>query len=374
MNWMKGLILSAIGLSAATWSAAQIRLNKEEVGRQVDSIFSSIYTRADEPGAAVLIKQGDKTIFEKCYGVEDMSTMKPITPYTRFNIASVSKQFSAVAILQLAEQGKLSLNDNLKKFFPEFKADFFKRITLHHLLSHTSGLCEYHPCQDSDYVFKATDIESCRYLKDLDKLHFEPGTRYEYINMTFQLIYQIIPKVTGISFDDYMRRYVFDKAGMHHSTYFEADKVIPHAAHAYSFDKKKGRYVENDYGEARFFATKADGGLYTTIRDFARWEKALRTDKVLSAASRELAYTPHVMIPKDADYGYNKYTGYGYGFFIQQIPGWPKIVYHLGDNGGFTIYAGKIPDDNITVMFFSNRDDIDRIGTADKIYHILLKK
>ena len=157
------------------------------------------------------------------------------------------------------------------------------------------------------------------------------------------------------------------------SLYDIRDGKIKNISHGYSFDKTKDKYVENDYGEANFFASKADGGLYTSITDFAKWEKALRDDKVWSEQSKEMAYSPKIMIPKTAEYGYNKDTGYGYGFFIQQIPGKPKIVYHLGDNGGFTIYAGKIPSKDILVLFFSNRDDIDRIATADQIYSMIEK-
>lgn len=350
---------------------AQNKMSKEIFKQQMDSMFSTIYNRPEDPGAAVLIMKNDRKVFEKCYGTADLVTKAPITPHTNFCIASVSKQFSAVAILQLAEQHRLSLNDNLKKFFPEFKADFFDRISLHHILSHTSGIPEYHPCQDHDYVYQATDVESCKDLKDLPKLNFEPGTQYQYINMTFQLIYQIIPRVTGTDFETYMRKNLLDKAGMRHSIYFEAGRKIENMAHGYSFDKQAGAWKENDYGEARFFATKADGGLYTSITDFTRWQQALRDNKVWNETSKQLAWSPKVMIPKTAEYGYNKDTGYGYGFFIQQTPGKPKIVYHLGDNGGFTIYAGQIPEKNIFVLFFSNRDDIDRIATADKIYHFM---
>jgi len=352
---------------------AQSKRAKMEFNKQVDSLFSSIYQKADEPGAAVLIMKNGKKVFERCYGIEDITSQKPITPRTNFCIASVSKQFSAVAIMQLAEKKLLSLDDNLKKFFPEYKADFYNRIKLRHILSHASGIPDTRNRSDRNFVLYSTDVESCKYMIDLDKLHFEPGTQYEYINPTFQLVYQIIPRVTGIDFDTYMKKYIFDIAGMKHTTYFEANKKIENMAHGYSFDKTKDKYVENDYGEANFFASKADGGLYTSITDFAKWEKALRDDKVWSEQSKEMAYSPKIMIPKTAEYGYNKDTGYGYGFFIQQIPGKPKIVYHLGDNGGFTIYAGKIPSKDILVLFFSNRDDIDRIATADQIYSMIEK-
>lgn len=370
---MKKTIIAWSLIAVSITINAQSKRTSMEFNKQVDSLFSSIYQKVDEPGAAVLIMKNGKKVFERCYGIADIRSRKPITPRTNFCIASVSKQFSAVAIMQLAEKKLLSLDDNLKKFFPEYKADFYNRIKLRHILSHTSGIPDTRNRSDRNFVLYSTDVESCKYMIDLDKLHFEPGTQYEYINPTFQLVYQIIPRVTGIDFDTYMQKNIFDIAGMKHTTYFEANKKIENMAHGYSFDKAKNKYVENDYGEANFFASKADGGLYTSITDFAKWEKALDDDKVWSEQSKEMAYSPKIMIPKDAEYGYNKDTGYGFGFFIQQIPGKPKIVYHLGDNGGFTIYAGKIPSKKILVMFFSNRDDIDRIATADKIYSMIEK-
>ncbi|MDR0420596.1 MAG: beta-lactamase family protein, partial [Prevotellaceae bacterium] len=194
--------------------------NKSSFEDKINRLFSDIYSANSEPGAAVLVMKGDSVIFEKCYGIADLQTQKPITPETNFCIASVSKQFSAVAILQLAERELLSLNDNLKKFFPEYKADFYNRITLHHILSHTSGIPDTRPRIDKDFMLYSTDIESCKYLVDLDRLNFEPGEQYEYINPTFQLVYQIIPRVTGMDFDSYMKDNIFDIAEMSNSVYF----------------------------------------------------------------------------------------------------------------------------------------------------------
>ena len=344
---------------------------KSAFNNSVDALFSKIYGSNTEPGAVVLIMKGDSIIFEKCYGLADMQTKAPITPETNFCIASVSKQFSAIAILQLAEKGLLSLNDNLKKFFPEYKADFYNRITLHHILSHTSGIPDTRPRVDKNFMLYSTDVESCGYLINLEKLNFEQGTQYEYMNPTFQLVYQIIPRITGIDFDTYMKQHIFDIAEMHNSMYFEADSEIPNMAHGYTFSEETNEYVECDYGEANFFASKADGGLYTSIRDFAKWEKALRENKILGEELRELAYSPKISIDADAEYGYNAETGYGYGWFVQQKQNQPKCIYHLGDNGGFTIYAGKVPEKNIIFLLFSTRDDIDRMVIVDSVYELM---
>ena len=354
-------------------------LSAQAIGKQdlknfdtrVDSIFSQVYSDPSQPGAGVIILKDWKPVVKHFYGMANFETGERINEKTNFCIASVSKQFAATAILQLVEKGKISLNDPLSKFFPEFKADFFKDITLHNILSHTSGIPDARTRGDRNFVLFSTDVESVEYMKTLDYLNFTPGSQYEYINPTYQLIYQIVERVTGTPFEEYMNKNIFQKAGMKHTIYYEPDRNITNMAHGYEWDEQNGKYVEYDYGEESFFATKADGALYTSLADFIRWEKALANLKVLNLASRMMAYSPKISIPADANYGYQPYTGYGYGFFIQHAPGRCPIVYHTGDNGGFTIYAGKVPSHNVVFLFFSTRNDIDRMKVVNAVYDMM---
>lgn len=359
--------MALVGISAMAVSKKDMK----QFRQQVNQLFEQVYNDPAQPGAAVLIQQGGKTIFEHCYGKADLETGADVTPTTNFCIASVSKQFSAVALLQLVEQGKLNLQTTMSQMFPEWTQPFYKRVTLHHLLSHTSGIPDIRNRNDRHFVLTATDVESTSFMAHLQALEFEPGTQYKYQNPTFQLAYQIVPRYSGEDFEDYMHRHIFSKAGMKHTQYFADGREMPNSAHGYRWDDGQGRYVEYDYGEETFFATKADGGVYTSVREFARWERALHDGKVWSPVSRAMAYTPHVMLQPDANYGYQPNVGYGYGFFVQQTPGRPKIVYHTGDNGGFTIYAGKVPERDITFMFFSTRDDIDRMAIVNRVWDII---
>lgn len=215
---MKKILMIAALL--ASFAAANAQHMSEEMTKRIDDIFNAVYNNPNEPGAAVLIMQGDNTLYSRCFGVADMQTMAPVTFETNFCIASVSKQFSAVALMQLAEQGMLSLNDPLSKFFPEFQAPFFDDITLHNIMSHTSGIPDARPRNDRNFVLYSNDVTSVQYMCTLDHLNFQPGTQYEYINPTFQLIYQIVERTTGIPFEDYMQRSVFDSAGMETCCYF----------------------------------------------------------------------------------------------------------------------------------------------------------
>ena len=363
----KILMIAALLFSFTAASGSNM---SEELTKRIDEVFGAVYNNPNEPGAAVLIMQGTDTLYSRCFGMADLETKTPVTFATNFCIASVSKQFSAVALLQLAEQGALSLGDPLSKFFPEFQAPFFNDITLHHIMSHTSGIPDSRPRNDHNFVLYSTDVTSVQYMRTLDRLNFQPGTQYEYINPTFQLIYQIVERVTGIPFETYMHDHVFSKAGMQTCRYFEPDRNIAHMAHGYERDDK-GAWHEYDYGEESFFGTKADGALYCSIDDFVRWERALRDNRVWTASSKRLAYNPWIQIPADAEYGYQPSTGYGYGFFVQDLPEQPTHVYHLGDNGGFTIYAGKIPERDLIFLFFSTRPDIDRLGMVNSVYRLL---
>jgi len=368
MKNKKLFIIAAMVAIACTAMASD--MNNEVLRKRIDQVFDAVYSNPADPGAAVLIMQGNDTLYNRCFGLADMVTREPVTFETNFCIASVSKQFSAVALLQLAEEGKLSLSDPLSKFFPEFQAPFFQNITLHHILSHTSGIPDARPRDDRDFVLYSNDVSSVQYMRTLDHLNFEPGTQYEYINPTFQLIYQIVERTTGIPFETYMRENVFGRIGMETCNYFEPNRLIAHMAHGYERDAS-GQWQEYDYGEESFFGTKADGALYCSINDFVKWERALRDNRVWTASTKRLAYKPWIMIPANAEYGYQPYTGYGYGFFVQDYPGQPTHVYHLGDNGGFTIYAGKIPERDLIFLFFSTRPDIDRLAMVNEVYHLL---
>ena len=325
---------------------------------RIDSLFTSLYP-SNEPGAAVLILKGNDIIFNKGYGLANMETKTPIDGKTFFNIASISKQFSGVGLMVLQEEGKLSLDDNVQKFFPQFKAPFFKEITLKHLLAHTSGIPDARDRSNRHFVLTATDEVSYAYIQNLTKLNFDPGSAYEYMNPTYQLMYTIIEQCSGQSYDDFMRERIFLPSGMTETTFFEEGKLIPRMANGYR-PNQEGGFRKYDYGEASFFATKADGGLYTSTEEFVLWEKALRNNVIIPAHIKEEAHSSKIEIPD------TPYTGYGYGWFIEEKPGFPKKVYHTGNNGGFQTYAGRYPEQQILLLVFATRDDRSREAMIEK--------
>lgn len=345
---------------------------------QIDGICSSIFPE-NEPGAAVLVMEGDKIIFEKGYGLADLGSGARIDGNTFFNIASVSKQFTAAAILQLEEKGLLKLTDPVAIYFPEFKYSLWKEVRIKDLLSHSSGVPDERGYLTREQKIAGDEDLATEYMINLDHLNFSPGTAYEYINPTYVLLGKIVEKASGMPFTEYVTENIFKPAGMEKTLYFDRDHqdLIPSMAHGYEYtdvsdmpeERTTGEAPENkewyeyDFGEETFFATRPDGGIYTSVREFAKWEKALRENTVLSAAQTEKAMTPHTEVSGSpwSDYQNRPNTWYGYGWFIEPATATtPLKVYHTGDNGGFKILAARYPERDVLILVFANRADWDR--------------
>lgn len=336
----------------------------------LDTLCKELFP-AGEPGAAVLVMKGDDILFDKGYGLADLETRAPIDGNTFFNIASVSKQFTAVAVLQLAEAGKLSLDDAVAMYFP-FRHALWKEVRIKHLLSHSSGVPDGRGYLTREEKIKADDALSMEYLAELDHLHFLPGTAYEYINPTYTLCGKLVEIVSGQPFEEYMAEHVFRPSGMERTLYFNPDRqdLIPNMAHSYLKDED---WKEYDYGEETFFATRPDGGIYTSTHEFVNWEKALREDSVLSEASRTDAHTPHIPVSGSpwSTYQNHPNTWYGYGWFIEPASDSTReVIYHTGDNGCFKAFAARYPADDALVLVFANRDDWDRYALMQQIEKI----
>lgn len=387
MNRLLPAFLLSVSAAFMLSSCNKTKITQSPVETALDSIFTSMFA-PDEPGAIVLVAKGDSIIYDKGFGLADIEKHRPMSDTTLVNICSISKQFSAMALLLLEERGALSLNDTLPKYFPEFKAPFFKDITLRHLLSHTSGIPDTRPRTETewkkylenhtsrfgsvhDYKLYAPTVESIEYLTTLDSLAFTPGTAYEYQNPTFQLAKPIVEIVTGQEFAAWMKQNIFIPAGMHRTFFFDPSREMPQGmAHAYIpaqgdnkynyFRSKDGKWEESDYGEAYFFPTQADGGIYTTAKEFLNWEKALFGNKIITKESLAKATEPIIEtdIPE---------TSYGLGLFIEQKPGMPRKVFHTGDNGGFFTFECYFPEHDLFYLVFANRNDWSREKTMEQM-------
>lgn len=353
------------------------------INEKLDSLCTEVFPEG-RPGAAVLVMERDRILFEKCYGMADMEKKSRITPETSFNIASVSKQFTAVGILQLCGQGRLSLDDHVTEYFPEYTGPAWKDIKIKHLLEHSSGIPDIRKTiyTRQQRIF-GTEEMSLVYFPGLDTLKFAPGTQYDYNNQAYVLCGRLIERITGEEFTRYMHDHIFVPAGMHSTVYFDPDNqgLIPEMSHGYICED--GIWKKYDYGEETFFATKPDGGIYTSIREFAKWEKALRSCTLLENSMLENAHSPHNKVSGSpfCDYQNRPDTWYGYGWFIEMPENTGtagsthgKVVYHTGDNGGYQILAARYPETGKLILVFSNRNDWDRYKLMQDLEDIIFGK
>lgn len=337
----------------------------------LDSIFSARYGNdANAPGGAVIVAHGDTVLYERYFGMADIVKKTPISDSTLFCLASVSKQFTVVGLLQQVEKDNVNIDAPASKYLP-YKNKVWEGITLADLAGHTSGIADARDRSNRDSCIFATDESSIRYFADVTDTQFKPGTAYDYLNPSFLLLAKVIEDKSGMEFTQYQRENVFAPAKMHSALYFSPDSMPSTAAHGYA--PTGGAWDEYDYGEETFYATRPDGCLYATARDMLAWERALTTNKVLDNELLKRAYTPRISVSNSTwcDYQRRPNTWYGLGWFIDTTPGEPIKVYHPGDNGGFQTYVAKYPEKNIYIIVLENRHDKDRWLMAREIDAVL---
>lgn len=248
----------------------------------LDSLFNSFFN-ITEPGGAVLIAKGDKVVYQKGFGIADINTKEPITTKTLFNIGSISKTFVAYGILKLVRENKLSLEDNLYKYFPDFKnAAIAKKVKILYLLTHTSGLPDSRKVKEEHaFYLTAKDEENFTPIKQTDKLEFEPGTKYNYSNPAFNGLALIIEKITGEKWQRYIEKMIFQPSGMKESTITDGPYPESGVSHGYVLNDKN-QFEELDYGEEPTFAAAGNGGVWSSAEELWLYEKAIQSNKFLN--------------------------------------------------------------------------------------------
>ncbi len=312
---------------------------------RVDALFASV-VQTNQPGAAVLIARNGAILLEKGYGLAQVETRTPIACDTRFRIGSITKQFTAAAILKLAEDGKLSIDDPLSKFVPDWPSG--DKIKLRHLLTHTSGIHNFTAKPD----FKARVRDPIPLEKLIASFKnapsdFEPGERYSYCNSGYVLLGSIVEKVSGQTYESYLRKTLFEPQGMKNSGVYRSGTALPGEALGYSYENGAvQRAVDWDMSNVA-----ASGALYSTAHDLFRWNEALFAQKVLSAASLQTAFTVGVL--KGDDPSHPEDTGYGCGWAIDRLNG-AREISHGGELAGFGSYLLRLPDFRLTVVVLLN--------------------
>jgi CubicO group peptidase (beta-lactamase class C family) len=311
----------------------------------VDAMFRRLL-KGDGPAAAVLVAKDGKVLLEKSYGLGNIEERAPAKPETKFRIGSITKQFTAAAILKLQEENKLSVEDKLAQFIPDYPRG--DEVTVHHLLTHTSGIHSYtsQPEFMAHVTQGTTPEQHIKSFRD-DPYDFDPGERWLYNNSGYFLLGFIIEKVSGKSYGDYLREAFFQPLGMDHTGVHVATGRLQDEAIGYSFENGKAiKATDWDMSKAG-----GAGALYSTVGDLHRWNEALFSGKVLKESTLKTAFAPVKTAEEDA--AQPKDTGYGYGWAIQNFRGLQEIS-HGGGLNGFVSFLLRFPAENLTVSVLVN--------------------
>lgn len=312
--------------------------------------FMTSHLSEDQPGGAVLVMRDTAMIFRKGYGLADLETKEKITSRTLFNLGSISKTFVSNGILLLQSQGKLSVEDSIIKYFPNFKnKDIARKVKIKHLLTHTSGLPDNRPVsKDSVFYLTADDAQNWYPVTQTDTLEFEPGTKYNYSNPAFNALALIIEQITGQKWQTFISETIFGPSEMRTSTI--TDGAHPSTGVSHGYTKIAGAWREDDYGEEPTFCASGNGGVWSSIDELALYELALR-----NATFLDLPAIDSSAVPK-------KFPGWmdptppfiGWSWFIDKTPDGHKVISHTGHQGGFAAYYFTIPARRVFVIVLYN--------------------
>jgi CubicO group peptidase (beta-lactamase class C family) len=331
-----GLVLGQVG-------SAQVpgQVSEKHLTVKIDKLLSDVY-KPGQPGAAVLVKKQGKVILRKGYGLANLELNVPAEPDMIFRLGSITKQFTAVAVLMLSEEGKLSLQDEITKFLPDYPTQG-KKITVEHLLTHTSGiksytdLAEWLPLQRKDMTVGE--------IIDLFKnqpMEFAPGERWKYSNSGYILLGAIIEKASGKTYADFLEGRIFGPLGLKSSCYDSTSRIIPMRVPGYS----KGNSGFENAPYLSMSQPYAAGSLASSVDDMAAWTEALLSGKLIKREMLERAFTSYKL--KD---GLD--SGYGYGWCISNYEG-HRLIEHGGGIHGFLSYALFFPEDQVFVALLTN--------------------
>ncbi|KFF21143.1 serine hydrolase domain-containing protein [Chryseobacterium sp. JM1] len=325
---------------------------------KLDSAFSELF-KADEPGGAILIQQGNKVLYENSFGLADLKTKEKFTSKTVSNLGSISKTFVSYGILMLQDQHKLSTDDNLLKFFPDFKnKDIASTIKLRHVLTHSSGLPDLrHVEKDSIFYLTAKDEENFRPLKSADSLEFEPGTQFSYSNPAYNGLALVIEKTSGMKWQRFIDKNIFKPSGMKNSRITDGSYPDKNVAHGYILKDKV--YTEYDYGESPTFAAAGNGGVWSSIEDLKKYITAIHQCKFTNCSVVEASktlYKPEQWNGKKPVY--HTGTWFVHKGFYADTPTEENVnvIEHSGDQGGFKSHLIMIPEKNISIIWLTNNN------------------
>lgn len=328
-------------ITLVVWLFCTLRSDAQLV-KKLDSLL--FQQPRDQPGFALLIEQDGKVLYNRQVGLAVLEGAKQIEAATNFRMASITKQFTAMAILLLEKNHQLSVNDAICKWFPGLPAGVGSRVHISHLLTHSSGILDYEELMPASQTRQLLDADVLQLLQSHDTTYFTPGTQFRYSNSGFCLLALIIEKVSHQPYAAFIKQKIFTPLQMNESVVYEDGQPIAHRAMGYAKDSV-GTIVPSDQSVTS--ATKGDGGVYTSIKDYYKWIKALQRGELLNVSEmmRQLHFAA-------ADITNAFYSA---GWFYTSNR--PVVWFHSGSTCGFNNYVINIPSQKTAIVFFSNMAD-----------------
>ncbi|MCE9593017.1 MAG: serine hydrolase [Planctomycetes bacterium] len=352
---------------------ASCRTQEPESANKYEQYLSRAHARGQFNGVALVFDDG-KVVYQGAFGLRSLDPVESLDLNSQFRLASVSKQFTAMAIMTLKESGKLGYDQDIRDFLPELP---YRGITIRHLLNHVSGVPDYEPLMDRYWKPELRYDDPARYTagnEDVVKLlaekqppvEFAPREKWQYSNTGYNLLGTIVARASGVSFADYLKEHVFDPAGMSHTVMYDfvigPDARMPNRAFGFQTEwngtdrtAADSHYLNRGQGE---------DGVYSTVGDLLKWERILYTDKLVSRATLEEAFTPAVL--RDGTT-----TNYGFGWFIERSPAGKKLVTHSGGWLSFTTYILRAIEEDKCIVILTNSSGLHAHGIIEGLTNML---
>ena len=369
MSRMLGYAL-ALGLAfALTPAAADSAPQRNQLSAEVDAAVLQQMKEEQIPGVGLAVVRDGRIVKAKGYGLANIEVGAPVTPETVFDAGSISKQFTATAILLLAEEGKLGLDDSIAKYFPE-APPALKAVTIRHLLTHTSGIPDVSDGTDETHGVKGVVDFHREYTEDelagaylAQPLDSQPGTKWNYCNACYDLLGFLIHRVAGKPYGDFLRERIFAPLGMTTTRVFSYADIIPNRASGYGL--VDGAWKNAPRWWSQSILSGAAGGLWMNVLDLAKWDAALYSERIIKRSSLEAMWTP---VPLDDG---SAYPG-GMGWFIASAKG-HRLVFHTDGGPGDSGVISRYLDDRLTIIVMTNlgahhTDVMKIIGKVAEIY------
>ncbi len=331
------------------------RMNPTE---KVDQLFAN-YTGA-QPGAVVLVLKNGAPVFKQAYGLAHVEERIAATTAHNFRLASVTKQFTAMCLMQLVEAGKLTYETSLPEIFLDFP-EYGRAITIRHLLQHTSGLMDYEDLLPDTATVQVLDKDVLTLMQAQDSTYFPPGAKFRYSNSGYAVLALIVEKLSGQTFAAYLRENIFAPLEMTNTLAYEKGiSEINQRAMGYRMEGERAVFSDQSLTSA----VLGDGGIYSSIEDLFKWEQALYTNKLVSAATLAQAFIPGTLHN-------GAKTEYGFGWFIDEYRG-HKRARHSGSTCGFRNEIQRYPEDHFAVIILTNRAEPEVEALANRLADLFL--